>query len=85
MAERGNRRALVGVVTSDKMQKTVVVEVMRQIKHPMYKKYVRRAKRYQAHDETDDCGIGDTVEIIESRPMSKSKHWAVRRVLKRAE
>ena len=85
MAERGNRRALVGVVTSDKMQKTVVVEVMRQIKHPMYKKFVRRRKSYQAHDATDDCGIGDTVEIVESRPLSKSKHWAVRRVLKRAE
>jgi len=85
MAERGNRRALVGTVTSDRMRKTVVVEVMRRIKHPTYKKYVRRRKRYKAHDETDECGVGDTVEIVESRPKSKDKHWAVRQVLKRAE
>jgi len=85
MAERGRRRSLVGTVTSDKMNKTVVVEVMRQIRHPVYKKYLRRRKRYMAHDEASSCGVGDTVEITESRPLSKNKHWAVRKVLKRAE
>jgi len=85
MRERGQRRTLVGVVTSTRMQKTVVIEVQRQVKHAMYKKYVRRRKRYKAHDESETCGLGDTVEIVESRPLSASKHWAVRRVMKRAE
>ncbi len=78
------RRKLIGRVKSDKMQKTVVVEVVRFKMDPMYKKYVRVRKRYQAHDENQEYKVGDRVEIIEHRPLSKHKRWKVVRVIERA-
>jgi small subunit ribosomal protein S17 len=78
------RRKLIGRVKSDKMQKTVVVEVVRFKLDPVYKKYVRVRKRYQAHDENEEYNVGDRVEIIEHRPLSKHKRWKVVRVIERA-
>jgi small subunit ribosomal protein S17 len=74
----------VGVVTSDKMQKSVVVRVDRTLLHRMYKRYVRKSSKFMAHDENGVCKIGDTVEIVECRPLSASKRWRVRRVLRSA-
>ncbi len=71
------KRILQGVVVSDKMDKTIVVEVERRIQHPIYKKFIRRSKRYHAHDETNAIKVGQTVRIIESRPLSKTKRWVV--------
>ncbi|MFP4343523.1 MAG: 30S ribosomal protein S17 [Anaerolineales bacterium] len=82
MKER--RKRLVGVVTSDKMDKTVVVRVERTYRHPLYKKVVRDATKYMAHDEENACRLGDRVQIVESRPLSRRKRWAVEEVLERA-
>ena len=71
------RRVLTGRVTSDKMDKTVTVMVVRRVIHPLYKKFIRRSKKYAAHDELNECKIGDTVRIIESPPISKRKTWTV--------
>jgi small subunit ribosomal protein S17 len=81
---RGRKATRVGVVTSDKMNKSVVVRVDRIVKHAMYKRYVRRSAKFMAHDEQNQCKIGDTVEIIESRPLSARKRWRVRRVIRQA-
>lgn len=81
---RERRRQLTGVVTSDKMDKTVIVEVERRYRHSRYKKVVRGVKKYMAHDEKNACRIGDTVRIIESRPYSRRKRWAVEEILERA-
>ncbi|MEW5914287.1 MAG: 30S ribosomal protein S17 [Thermodesulfobacteriota bacterium] len=81
--ERGNVKDLTGVVVSDKMDKTVVVQVERLIKHPVYKKYVRRRAKFMAHDERNDCHVGDTVLIRQSRPLSRRKRWRVSKVLER--
>ncbi len=81
---RERRRRLVGVVTSDKMDKTVVVKVERRFRHPLYKKVVRAAKKYMAHDEDNACRIGDRVRIVESRPYSRRKRWVVEEILERA-
>lgn len=80
-----NRRKLIGVVVSGKMDKTVVVRVDRQFKHPVFKKFITRWKKYMAHDEENTCKIGDTVQIEESRPLSARKKWAVKKILQRAE
>ena len=77
MSERGNRRTLVGTVVSDKMDKTVIVRVERLVQDPRYKKHVRRYSRFTAHDESNGCNIGDRVQIIEHRPISKTKRWKV--------
>ncbi len=79
-----NRRRLTGIVVSDKMQKTVVVAVTRTFRHPLYGKVVHKIKKYKAHDELG-CRVGDEVRIVESRPLSKTKHWVVEAILKRAE
>lgn len=71
------KRVLQGTVVSDKCDKTVTVKVERKIRHPLYNKIIRRSKKYAAHDETNSCKVGDVVRIIESKPMSKSKRWAV--------
>ncbi len=81
MKERGNRRTLEGTVVSNKMDKTVVVRVERIVKHPMYKKYVRRQSRFMAHDESNACAVGDRVQIVEHRPLSKRKRWLVQSML----
>ena len=82
---REQRKRLTGVVISDKMDKTVVVEVTTAARHPLYGKVVRNVKKYKAHDEANDCHMGDTVQIIESRPISRDKRWAVVSVLERAD
>jgi small subunit ribosomal protein S17 len=77
-----NRRRITGVVTSNKMQKTVVVEITRSYRHPLYKKVVHRSKRVKAHDEVG-CQIGDKVQIVESRPLSREKCWVVETIIKK--
>ena len=77
MSKRGMRRTLVGVVVSNKMDKTVVVRVERLVQDPEYKKYVRRYSKFMAHDENNSCAIGDRVRIVEHRPLSKRKRWKV--------
>jgi 30S ribosomal protein S17 len=81
---KGQGKVQVGTVVSDKMNKTVVVEVHRTVLHPQYKKFVHRHKNFKAHDEAKVSHLGDRVEIVESRPLSKTKRWRVRRVLERA-
>ena len=80
-AERGQRRSAVGVVTSDKMNKTRRVEIPRLVKHPRYGKYIKRRTICHVHDEQNQSHIGDTVEIMETRPLSKTKHWRLVRVV----
>lgn len=82
--ERGNKRTRVGIVVSDKMDKTVVVRVDTLVKHSVYKKSIKRKVSCKAHDEANSCGIGDKVLIVESRPLSKGKRWRVRQVLSKA-
>lgn len=82
-SERSNKRTLVGVVTSDKMQKTITVEVTRLVKHPTYGKYVRRRNRFKAHDERSEAKEGDTVQVVECKPMSRTKRWRLQKVLAR--
>lgn len=81
MKQRGNRKTQVGIVVSDKMDKTVVVKVDRLVKHPVYNKYIRRSAKFKAHDENNECKTGDRVLIVETRPLSKDKFWKVRQVL----
>lgn len=80
----GNRRILVGMVVSDKADKTIVVRVETLVKHPLYKKYIRRRKKFMAHDPENTCGIGDKVQIVESRPLSRRKRWHLVQVLEKA-
>ena len=80
----GRKRTMQGRVHSDKMDKTVVVEVCRRVRDPRYKKYVERRSRHKAHDEGNECKVGDKVEIVESRPLSKEKRWVVVRVTEKA-
>jgi small subunit ribosomal protein S17 len=82
---KAQRKLLVGVVVSDKMDKTVTVEVARTVRHRLYGKVLRRTQKYMAHDEENICRIGDRVEIIESRPLSRHKRWAVKRIVQQAE
>lgn len=81
---REQRKQLTGVVTSDKMEKTVVVAVTTTMRHQLYGKVIRRVKKYKAHDEANECRLGDTVQIIESRPISRDKRWSVVSILDRA-
>ena len=81
---RGKAKFREGKVISNKMDKTIVVAITQKIMHPAYKKYVNRTRKYQAHDEQNQCGIGDTVRIIETRPLSKNKRWRVIEVLGKA-
>ncbi len=78
------RRRLIGQVVSDKMDKTVVVSVSQTRQHPLYGKVIRVSKRYKAHDENNACRMGDQVRIVESRPISKDKHWVVEEIIQRA-
>ncbi|MBP1746598.1 MAG: ribosomal protein [Deltaproteobacteria bacterium] len=80
-----NRKKMTGVVVKDKMDKTVVIEVEKFLKHPKYHKYLKTKKRYKAHDEKSECNIGDRVLIVESRPLSKEKRWVVKEIIKKEE
>ena len=81
MSERGHRKTQVGVVVSDKMQKTVVVKVDSLVKHQVYNKYIKRSVKYKVHDEQNVCNVGDRVQIIECRPLSKDKRWSLKQVI----
>ena len=84
MSERGNRKTQTGIVVSDKMDKTVVVKVDRIVKHPVYNKYIKRSATYKAHDDDNSCRIGDRVQIVETRPLSKDKRWKVRQIIEKS-
>jgi len=85
METRNLRKERVGVVTSNKMDKTITVAVERREKHPIYGKFVKKTSKFAAHDEKNDCGIGDTVKIMETRPLSKNKRWRLVEVIERAK
>ena len=85
MEERNLRKVRVGKVVSDKMDKTIVVAVEDHVKHPLYKKIVKRTYKLQAHDENNECGVGDLVRIMETRPLSATKHWRVVEILEKAK
>lgn len=83
--ERNLRKTRIGLVVSDKMDKTIVVAVVRKVKHPLYKKYITRTKKFKAHDELNQCGIGDKVKIVETRPISKDKCWRLVEIIEKAK
>ncbi|HOD02779.1 MAG: 30S ribosomal protein S17 [Firmicutes bacterium ADurb.Bin300] len=85
MSDRNLRKTRVGIVTSDKMDKTVVVSVQDRVKHPLYKKIVNRTVKMKAHDENNQCGIGDRIIIMETRPLSKDKRWRVAQIIEKAK
>ena len=85
VATTKQRQVRIGTVVSDKMQKTVVVAVENRVMHSLYKRYMKETKRFHVHDEDGQCGVGDRVEIVQCRPLSRLKRWRVRRVLKKAE
>lgn len=81
---RGMRKTREGIVVSDKMDKTVTVAITRLMKHPTYKKYIRKTTKYLAHDQKEECAVGDTVRIVETKPISKRKRWKVEEVIAKA-
>lgn len=82
---RGNRKVRVGVVVSDKMDKTIVVAIRTRVKHGLYGKIMNRTTKLKAHDENNECGVGDTVKVMECRPLSKDKRWRLVEIIKKAE
>ena len=85
MSERNLRKTRVGTVVSDKMDKTVVVAIQDNVRHPLYKKIIKRTVKFKAHDEHNACGVGDKVEIMETRPLSKDKRWRVTAIITKAK
>ena len=85
MEERNLRKTRVGIVSSDKMDKTIVVSIKDSVKHPLYKKVIKRTVKFKAHDENNESGIGDKVEIMETRPLSKDKRWRLVRIIEKAK
>jgi len=83
--ERNLRKTKLGVVSSNKMDKTITVSVERKVKHPLYGKFVKKSTKFHAHDEKNECSIGDTVKIMESRPMSKTKRWRLVEVVEKVK
>ena len=83
--ERNLRKERIGTVTSSSMTKTITVSVERKVKHPVYGKFVRKSKKFHAHDEQNQCGVGDTVKIMETRPLSKTKRWRLVEILEKAK
>lgn len=83
--KRNLRKERIGLVTSNKMEKSIVVSVERRQKHPMYGKFIKLTKKFHAHDENNDCNIGDTVKIMETRPLSKTKNWRLVEIIERAK
>ncbi|MEJ6506387.1 MAG: 30S ribosomal protein S17 [Crocinitomicaceae bacterium] len=83
--ERNLRKERVGLVVGDKMQKSITVAVVRKVKHPIYGKFVQKTTKLTAHDETNDCHVGDTVRIMETRPLSKNKRWRLVEIIERAK
>ncbi|ULQ58027.1 30S ribosomal protein S17 [Flavihumibacter rivuli] len=85
MAERNLRKTRIGVVTSNKMEKTITVAVERKVKHPIYGKFLKKTTKFHAHDEKNECNIGDTVRIMETRPLSKTKRWRLVEVVEKVK
>lgn len=85
MIERNLRKTRIGVVTSNKMNKTITVAVERKVKHPIYGKFVKKTTKFHAHDEKNECSIGDTVKIMETRPLSKTKRWRMVEVVEKVK
>ena len=85
MVERNLRKTRIGVVTSNKMTKTITVAVERKVKHPMYGKFLKKTTKFHAHDEKNEAGIGDTVKIMETRPISKTKRWRLVEIIEKAK
>ena len=85
MSERNLRKTRIGKVVSNKMEKTIVVAIQDNVKHPLYKKIIKRTVKFKAHDENNECNIGDRVEIMETRPISKDKRWRLISVLEKAK
>ncbi len=85
MEVRGYRKTRVGVVVSDKMDKTIVVAIKTKVRHPLYGKMVNRTRKFKAHDENNECSIGDTVKIMETRPISKDKRWRLVEIIEKAK
>ncbi len=85
MENRGYRKTRTGIVTSDKMDKTVVVSIKTKVRHPLYGKMVNRTRKFKAHDENNECGVGDFVKIMETRPLSKDKRWRVVEIIEKAK
>ncbi len=85
MAGTTNKKVVVGVVTSTSMEKSITINVVRRLRHPIYGKFVKRSKKFMAHDETNECQVGDTVKITESRPLSKRKRWRLVEILEKAK
>ena len=85
MSERNLRKTRVGMVVSDKMDKTIVVAIKDNVRHPLYKKIIKRTIKLKAHDEKNSCGIGDKVEIMETRPLSKDKRWRLVNIIEKAK
>ncbi|TAF53168.1 MAG: 30S ribosomal protein S17 [Sphingobacteriia bacterium] len=85
MAERNLRKTRTGIVTSDKMDKTITVAVERKVKHPIYGKFVKKTTKFHAHDEKGECGVGDVVKIMETRPLSKTKRWRLVEIVEKAK
>lgn len=83
--ERKTRKSRIGLVTSDKMDKTITVAVERKVKHPFYGKFLKKTTKFHAHDETNQCGIGDTVRIMETRPLSRTKRWRLVEIIEKAK
>ena len=85
MSERGLRKTRIGVVVSDKMDKTITVEIRNRVKHPLYGKIMNHTEKFKAHDEQNEAGIGDTVRIMETRPLSKDKRWRLVEIVEKAK
>lgn len=85
MESRKLRKERIGVVVSDQMDKSITISVELRMKHPKYGKFVKKSRKYMAHDENNDCGIGDTVKIMETRPLSKNKNWRLVEIIERAK
>ena len=85
MENRNLRKERIGIVTSNKMEKSIVVSEVKRVKHPMYGKFVLKTKKYVVHDDLNDCNVGDTVKIMETRPISKSKCWRLVEIIERAK
>ena len=83
--QRGLRKTRVGMVVSDKMDKTIVVEIKERVRHPLYGKIMNQTSKLKAHDENNECGIGDTVRVVETRPLSKDKHWRMVEIIEKAK
>ena len=82
---RGMRKTRIGIVVSDKMDKTIVVKLSTRVKHPLYSKYINKTTKIKAHDENNECGVGDTVKVMETRPLSREKRWRLVEIIEKAK